>query len=387
MSAHRPGPALKEATKVIAGAAKQSRWLQAVGTLWKLDRQALEIDSILYTAALSACDRSRQWSAALDLVTHVLAEGVLLLDQGLNYLALACQKASEWQRLLHLLVKPCRPDDSLAHEVGFTAGLEAFPHWTQALSLWRAMPALRAPSDATALSALVTALRPAAEWARAVSLLSIALAFSAQSADVALCNAVCTTCEARQEWTQAVEVLRKMLAADLEPDMITFSAIISACEADGQWAFALYAMQDMQVRQLMPNLITYNATIAACSTGSWEHALRILKSMASSARDVVSYNSVLASELPWQMCVQLLEEMQAAELAPDALTYNSVMEALDGALQWRVAVRLLMEMPHPMADAITCRWATSVCEKAAAHAQARLNHVQGIAYGFIEELQ
>eukprot|EP00913_Durusdinium_trenchii_P017672 g16611.t1 len=89
------------------------------------------------------------------------------------------------------------------------------------------MPALRAPSDATALSALVTALRPAAEWARAVSLLSIALAFSAQSAD----------------WTQAVEVLRKMLAADLEPDMITFSAIISACEADGQWAFANLGQQ------------------------------------------------------------------------------------------------------------------------------------------------
>ena len=39
-------------------------------------------------------------------------------------------------------------------------------------------------------------------------------ALSIGAADVALCNAVCTTCEEGQEWAQAVEVLRKLLDSD-----------------------------------------------------------------------------------------------------------------------------------------------------------------------------
>eukprot|EP00435_Cladocopium_sp_Y103_P033896 s2246_g8.t1 len=359
---------LKEATKTIASAGRQSHWSHAIGTLWQLQGQAVEVDGILYTAAVSACDRSQQWSMAFSLVSHVLSDGV----------------------------RPFRPDGSLANEaqslrVGFTAGLEACgrQHWTQALGLWRAMAALRANTDATAISAMVNALRPAAEWAQALGLLGAAMASAA--ADVALCNAVCTTCEAGQEWRQAVEVLRKMQdiasrwrhlpVADsvqaLEPDLITFSAIISACEADGEWAFPLQTLQDMQRRKLTPNVITYNATIAACGAGGiWLHAVRLLKAMADTLcpPDVVSYNSVLASGLGWQTSLQLLQEMRSRKLVADALSYNSVMEAMARAWQWRAAVILLTEMQNlpTSPDAITISAAFSVCEKSGAQHQAWL---------------
>ncbi|CAL1139154.1 unnamed protein product [Cladocopium goreaui] len=216
---------------------------------------------------------------------------------------------------------------------------------------------------------------PFAEWAQALGLLNAAMASAA--ADVALCNAVCTTCEAGQEWRQAVEVLRKMQEIALQPDLITFSAIISACEADGEWAFALQTLQDMQRRKLTPNVITYNATIAACGAGGiWLHAVRLLKAMADTLcpPDVVSYNSVLASGLGWQMSLQLLQEMRIRKLVADALSYNSLMEAMDRAWQWRAAVILLTEMQDlpTSPDAISISAAFSVCEKSGAKHQAWL---------------
>lgn len=95
--------------------------------------------------------------------------------------------------------KPCDspPKSSyLPLEVGFTAGLEGLPSWLSALSLWRHMGAMRAPADATALTALVGQLRPAGEWLEALGLCRAAL--RRRSADVTLLNAVCSACVARQ---------------------------------------------------------------------------------------------------------------------------------------------------------------------------------------------
>ncbi|CAJ1365244.1 unnamed protein product, partial [Effrenium voratum] len=209
-----------------------------------------------------------------------------------------------------------------------------------ALGLWSSMGQLRAAVDATAMNALVAALRPAAEWAHALRLLRSAL--DAKLADCALCNAVATC--GRQEWQQAVAVLRGMLQAEVEPDIITFSAVISACEADGEWSYALYTLQEMVSRHISPNIIACNACIAACAAaGRWKEATRLLSSMPCRP-DVVSYNSVLACEraLNWRICVQLLEEMRTAGVGADAFTYNSAIAVLDS--QWQVAVHLLREM-------------------------------------------
>ena len=42
------------------------------------------------------------------------------------------------------------------------------PRWPQALGLWRHMAMQRAACDATALTAVVTGLRPAGEWREAL---------------------------------------------------------------------------------------------------------------------------------------------------------------------------------------------------------------------------
>ncbi|CAE7229465.1 EMB2654 [Symbiodinium natans] len=411
---------LQQSTKVIASDARQSHWQAALATLWSIADKDVEADSILYCAALGALERAIRWETALGVVQSMLCRAVDLYDHGLNYVALTCKKSGQWQRLLRLLVSSFRGVEHPAHEVAFTAGLDACrARWAQGLGLWRCLAHLRAEADATALSAVVAGLRQAAEWQHAVGLMQECFRFGPEP-DAALCNAVATACEARQEWEQALEVLRKMLSSEVEPDIITFSAIISACEADEQWAFALAILTEMQKHLITSNVITNNAAIAACAAaGQWVQATALLRAMCNP--DAVSFNAAIAAceaDARWQIAVFLLQDMKLKRLLPDALTHNAAQRALKAAWQWQRSLDLLADMKSDicnggmMPDLITYSAALSVCEKVLAKDQAvalleevdmlvsgdwpwlmctavqkaRLQHVQGTAFGLLEEM-
>eukprot|EP00439_Symbiodinium_sp_Y106_P062155 s2220_g9.t1 len=210
--------------------------------------------------------------------------------------------------------------------------------------------------------------------------------------DAALCNAVATACEARQEWEQAVEVLRQMSAAEVEADIITFSAIISACEADEQWAFALAVLE----------VIANNAAIAACAAvGEWAQAAVILYTMRSP--DVVSFNSAIAAceaGANWQMAACLLQdEMNETQgTKPDLITYSAAISVCQKILAKGQAVALLDEVcmlvdgnwpwaavrPNAVEKLSPSRTPT---HRTMLHTcSARLQHVQGTAFSLLEEV-
>ncbi|CAE7938678.1 unnamed protein product [Symbiodinium necroappetens] len=189
---------LRHSTKVIASRARQSQWEAAISALASITDQEVEADSIMYCAALGALERAVRWETALAMVQSMQRSAVEIYDHGLNYVALTCKKAGEWQRLLRLLVSPFRGVEHPAHEVAFTAGLEACrTRWAQGLSLLRCLANLRAAPDATTLSAAVAGLRQAAEWQHALGLMRECFQCGPEP-DAALCNAVATACEARQ---------------------------------------------------------------------------------------------------------------------------------------------------------------------------------------------
>ncbi|CAE7612579.1 unnamed protein product [Symbiodinium sp. CCMP2592] len=215
---------LRHSTRIIASRARQSQWEAAISALVGITDQDIEADSIVYCAALGALERTARWETALALVQRMQRSAVEIYDHGLNYVALTCKKAGEWQRLLRLLVSPFRGVEHPAHEVAFTAGLEACrTRWAQGLSLLRCLANLRAAPDATTLSAAVAGLRQAAEWQHALG----------QSVwnSLEVCEGACALCILEPMLRCFEGLMRECFQRGPEPDAALCNAVATACEA------------------------------------------------------------------------------------------------------------------------------------------------------------
>ena len=78
---------------------------------------------------------------------------------------------------------------------------------------------------------------------------------------------------------------------------------------------AVGLVEEMRAAGVAPNVITYNAAFSACEKGG-----------------------------QWECAVGLMEEMRAAGVAPDVITYNAAISACEKGGQWEHAVGLMKEM-------------------------------------------
>ncbi len=67
------------------------------GRLDEMQAKGLTPDVITYNAAISACDKGRQWQEALRLVYEMLAKGLTPDVITYNAAIFACEKGSQWQ--------------------------------------------------------------------------------------------------------------------------------------------------------------------------------------------------------------------------------------------------------------------------------------------------
>ena len=102
----------------------------------------------------------------------------------------------------------------------------------------------------------------------------------------------------------------------------------------------------------------YNAAVAVCAEGrQWQRALRLLEDMKRLALrpDVFTYSSAVAAcRFSWEMAGLILDEM---DIAPNILTYCSVMSSYVRAWRWQRALNIfarLARVHHPNAVAYTC---------------------------------
>lgn len=139
-----------------------------------------------------------------------------------------------------------------------------------------------------------------------------------------------------------VRLLDEMLDAGLKPDTSTFTIVISLCAklADGTAAAALETLGKMRPAEINPNAITLNAVIDAQSkdrAGKAAVANMLLETMERAgprnkalAPTVVSYTSAIdchakCADGSAVEATMLLERMISAGLAPNHLTFGSVL--------------------------------------------------------------
>ncbi|CAJ1376431.1 unnamed protein product [Effrenium voratum] len=213
-----------------------------------------------------------------------------------------------------------------------------------------------------------------AQWRRALHLLRRA----GSEPDVARCGAVCAACARQSRWQNSEALLsvsanlvvsnsavtalqraalwrlalRRLAAAEQRnfgADVVGLSAALRAC----RWRWALHLAHHLR-RARLHNAFSHNSALIACGEaadtdasgerGPWQLSSQLLLEMShgSVAPDVVSYTSeVTCSGSRWPRVLDALQRMQVGQVAPNAATLNSAIEACERSCRWDLALALL----------------------------------------------
>jgi len=154
-----------------------------------------------------------------------------------------------------------------------------------------------------------------------------------------------TTLIGKADLQQGKELLAQMRQEGLAPNVITYTTLIG--KADLQQGKELLAQ--MRQEGLTPNVITYTTLIGKADL---QHGKELLAQMRQEglAPNVITYNSLI-DKADLQQGKELLVEMREKGLAPDVITYSSLVNKAD----FQEGKKLLAEMrDHGLApDLIT----------------------------------
>ncbi|KAG5187567.1 hypothetical protein JKP88DRAFT_288087 [Tribonema minus] len=389
-------PAAADFDAVIAALGRQRRRTAARGAgeavvgalLRRMRARGFTPSAESYTWAMVECNAARRYAEAVDLLDEALAEGVEAGVVAFNAAINAAAKLRDGALAL-VVLEEMRARSVAPTAVTFGTAMSAFARATQrggsgggggggsgddAVEFAdTALQLLRQPTDNLqcgvpmketgvepqreaydgVMSALVNAGRgeealevmaemEAAGTRPGVHTMSIAMGAYGQAGD----------------WRAAVALLGAMRARGVAPDAVVYNAAIAACGDGGGVEGADAVAADMAARGVPMTVVTHTSLITAYGrAGDWERAVDYLRRLRAAAPgdggarggsyNVRTYNAALAAvahaappHAP-QLVAELLRDMRAARLAPDAYSFNAAVLASG---DWHAGREYMQEM-------------------------------------------
>ncbi|CAK9058787.1 unnamed protein product [Durusdinium trenchii] len=309
---------------MISTCAKASQWELALDVL---ERQSSRGASSLIScnAALTALERSQQWSLALQLlVDFPLTPDIISFNSAIS----ACGKAgqtmffrrllfrlrrlslqenlvtynaiingfavsSRWQEALDALQTTSRAlETDLVSFHSASAACVASSAWQRALRLMEMAKDVRLRLDRVSYTLAINAYEKANQWQEAVHLLR---SFQ-KAADIMFYNAAINACA--DQWQQGVLVLSQLNEDQIRANAVTYGALLSACRNGRAWIPALRLLSELFQLKLETNSVVFNATINACGRAEqWTHALEVMSIMEQEQiqPDLITYDTIIAA--------------------------------------------------------------------------------------------
>lgn len=239
-------------------------------------------------------------------------------------MALAFSAGQDFARVLHY-IRPMwatRPDPALPLpwalcNTALKACARTGDH-SLAFDILNTMRCAGVAVDVVMYGCVLNACSTAGEWKKAFLLLKEMESSAAAGLEGSIKpNIVCytsviTALQQNQEWRKSLNLLVKMLNTGLAPDVQTYNAVLSACASAGETHMALKIFQAMKVQGLAPDEVTYATTIVACWRGN-----------------------------EWRQAIEMLSAMKAAGFSPNMITVTLVIDTLDKAKKFDLAVILI----------------------------------------------
>ena len=147
----------------------------ALGLLEDMQQTEVALDIIVFSAAISACEKAGQWTTAFDLFHHMQRQIVQVDAISVSAVISACEKAAQWEAAIdflhHSLTSLRLPSNSVSFAAAISA-CEKAGEWTAACALLKSLQTSGVDMDAFPFSATISASSRAGEWQVALHILS-----------------------------------------------------------------------------------------------------------------------------------------------------------------------------------------------------------------------
>eukprot|EP00953_Heterococcus_sp_UTEX-ZZ885_P031972 16728-Heterococcus_DN1.PRE.1 len=180
-----------------------------------------------------------------------------------------------------------------------------------------------------------------------------------------MCILLCETCVLNNsilgQADQAEQLVALMENYHVRRNLETCHLLTLAYSRGGFWHRGFLLMEDMIQNHPQPDHTILEHIIFGCGLrGHWNRARKLLTTMPTRRSlklipTVKTYNTAIFAHTRngmWERSVNLLTDMKAAHLQPDAFTYMSVITACDTAKQRELALQLSAEMEQSTMHAL-----------------------------------
>lgn len=243
---------------VLAAMAKAGEPVRMAHLLEEMSERGVPPDTTSYTTAIDGLGRAGQVSDALRLFEQMRESGVEPDEVAYNTAITACAGGGSWSEALGLLrqMSQAKLPPSAKSFCAAMAACNNGKQWDMSLALFGAMRKHKVRLDAAAFSAAITAGSRAGKVDEALALFDEL----GSAADLVAYNTALHACALGGRWRHALELRRRMDAAAVVADDVTFSLLLQ-CLWDREEATAL-------LEEAM-TLSTFGRCLRVVDDGSW----------------------------------------------------------------------------------------------------------------------
>lgn len=307
-------------TMALKGLKVRRNWKAAWALIQEMrERWHITPDTVTYTAAISACERSSNCTVALSLVALMEVDGAHPNQYTYSAAISACGRGGRLD---------------------------------EAKRLWGEMKSRGLRPNLVVYNTMLSACERGGDVDAAFDLLEEMRAAGIDR-DVITWNTLISVCKERGEWERALGCLRDMQTLDrVEPDTISFNAAIAACARGGAVEEGRRLLGRMKAQDVDRDTCTYNTLMDGYTrAGSFPDVLHVLDQMGKEggrARpDVISYTQALSAAEKvgdYEAADRLLAAMKVAGIRWNQYTYAVVMALCEKTGRWPQALHLLHSM-------------------------------------------
>ncbi|CAJ1455512.1 unnamed protein product [Effrenium voratum] len=242
----------------------RTNWRRALAVFARARAQQLQLSDLHYAAAMRACQRGGEPTAAMRLFAEIEEPSTRTLTA-----AIASCGPRDWELAVALLGAMEFPD--LAAYSACLKVLKAKP--SRALRLLDTLRRQQLSPDLVCYSAVISACGQGRFWLKALACLRH-LDQDAVAPNVVAYSAAISACEKALQWEQGLFLLREMAERGIKPNVVSHSAVLTACDKARQWQWTLHHWKEMRAAGVAPNRVSYTAAIGSTA---WDAMLEMLE--------------------------------------------------------------------------------------------------------------
>ncbi|CAJ1366674.1 unnamed protein product [Effrenium voratum] len=275
----------------ITSAIRASRgWREVAALLAVLEDVGLRADTVVYNAAMTACNRAGHWQQALALMDTLEARSLQADLITFSVAIGASSKATQWQVALQLL--------SRLESTGMRADLWIY-------------------------SAAIGACGRGEQWWQAVALLA-RMQQEELEADVVAYSTTLSSCASAHQWQRALGYMAEMTKEGLQPDVIAYNSAMNALTKGNCWEQVLGLLGSLESQGVRADGFTTTAAISATQIASWRSALLVALPSSFSTESLNALLSSCGSTLRWQQSLSMFELSRLWRVPADQISANTL---------------------------------------------------------------